>query len=291
MLALAASAWMGACVDFGALGSSDAGPDDAGSDDTGRADVGLSDAAITSEASVADAAAVDAAGPPADAGPAWQLYAKTDSFPNQWNVTSLEVAWTGANAPPPRGILAVAQLNNVDRLLVWTDEGRFYVRAAGAWLAPRTTTAVFPALAGLDFRGCYHQPNEPSPGVEEIVLVDNPKAVLYTYTQADVITFESTVTLSDEPAPYGAPKGSKKLRWVTRSWDPLKADASTYLAEYSAYENDPYVYFFDATARPTNKWLFADAPIFKATTSTPPETAIMSAWRDDAAKTFYMLVR
>ena len=112
---------------------------------------------------------------------------------------------------------------------------------------PDARLLLYGATGDLD-RGCN--------GVEEIVRVANPAACLFSYSAADDGSYQSQSTLADEAGPFGAPKGTKKLRWVTRSWNPLNADASTYLAEYSMYEGDDNVYFFDATALPTNKGLF-----------------------------------
>ncbi|MBK6692136.1 MAG: hypothetical protein IPG50_08020 [Myxococcales bacterium] len=272
-----AIAWLAplACFDLGTLQTDpDAGP--TGSD--ASSDVSPAPPDATPESAPLDSAS------PVDAGPSWRLYSNIDTAAHRtaWTDVDLASVWTGANAPPPRGIVAATKLTNFDRLLVWADDGRFYVQEAGVWKAPQETATVFPTLLGRAFRGAYHQPNKPTPGVEEIVLVDNPAAFLFSYSAADVVSYRSQVTLADEAGPFGAPKGTKKLRWVTRSWNPLNADASTYLAEYSMYEGDDNVYFFDATALPTNKWLFSAAPLFSGKTNVPPKDSIAVGWRDDS---------
>lgn len=268
--------------------------------DAGGRDVATSSDAggsldATTDTSTLDASTRDA-NPPVDAGAPWKLYSNaTGNSPNVWNTVALDIAWSGPNAPPPRGIKAVTQLNDFPRLLVWADDGMFYVRDAAGWRTPQSTATTFPALAGRDFRGCYHQP--PNPGtppanrVEELIFVDNPTAILYNYTALDGIQFVSTVTLTDEGGAYGAPKASKKARWVLRSWDPSKFGTAAYLAEYSGYDNDPNVFFFDATPAPTNKWAFASAPLFQGKTNVPPQQDIMSGWRDDALWINYLVVR
>lgn len=240
-----------------------------------------------SEASPVDAA-VEAA---ADAGAPWKLYANSAVTPNAWTSIDLDVAWTGANARPPRGIMAVTQLTTTDRLLVFADDGFFYTRVSGAWQPRQATDAVFPALKGHDFRGVYHQPNYPSAKVEELTFVDNPLAFQFTYSPEGVVNLEGPpLTMADEGGPYGAPKATKKCRWVTRQWR-LGTSGAGLLTEYSGYDDDPNVYYFDGVPQPAGKWPFADAPLFKGKTGVPPRERIMSGWRDDALEITYLVVK
>ncbi len=235
--------------------------------------------------------------PPADAaidaafaGPSWKLYANSAVTPNAWTSIDLGVAWAGPNAPPPRGIMAVTQLTVSDRLLVWADDGYFYTRADGKWQPRQATDTAFPALKGRDFRGVYHQPNYPTTGVEELTFVDNPTAIQFTYSLEGAINLEGPpLTMADEPPPFGAPKASKKCRWVTRQWK-LGQVGPELLTEYSGYDGDPYVYYYDGTPMPAGKWLFADAPLFKDKTGVPLRERIMSGWRDDKLEITYLVV-
>jgi hypothetical protein len=279
----------GACVDLDALQSSPATPGNT-SGDSGSGAAPQDPVATTVADSGAAAVDLPTDATPNGAGPSWLLYSLAESFPNQWSAAPLAQVWTGANAPPPRGIIAVTQLTLFDRLLVWTDEGKFYVREKGAWQAPQSTATAFPSLAGRDFRGVYHQPRYPSAELEELTFVDNPTAILYSTNYFNVLTYETSVTMQNEPAPYGAPKASKKLRWVSRAWNPGAADAAASLIEFSGYENDDYVYLFDATAQTVNKWLFADAPLFKGKSNVPSQDKIRGAWRDDPQTTTYLIV-
>ncbi len=252
----------------------------------------------TGDANVEDAGPADSATGDAniDAGPPWKLYSNsTMTASTTWNAVALDVAWSGPNAPPPRGIKAVTQLNDFPRLLVWADNGMFYVRDTAGWRPPVATATLFPALAGRDFGACGHQPSTPGTApadrVENLVFTDNPTAILYTYSALDAAQYALTVTMTDETGPYGAPKGTKKTRWVLRIWDPSKYGTAGYLADYSGFDNDPNVFFYDATPAPTNKWLFADAPLFVNKTNVPPQQNIRAAYRDDALGINYLVVR
>jgi hypothetical protein len=305
MAFIGALAWGAGCIDLpGAKPAEDGDPipvtPPAGDAGGGSHDAGpLADArsSVSDGANADDAEPVDAGGADVVTAPPWKLYSNAEGSanPNAWNVVALDVAWSGPNAPPPRGIMAAAQLDDFPRLLVWADDGKFYVRDEGGWRAPVATATAFPALAGRDFRGCYHHPTNPGTApasrVETLTFVDNPTAILYRYTALDAVQFISTVTMIDEPAPYGAPKGSKKARWVISHWNPAKYMTAAYLAEYSGYDGDPYVYFFDATPATTNKWLFANAPLFAGKTNPPPQADIMAGFRDDALAINYLIVR
>lgn len=291
---------LAACLDLSTLDESDGPVDGSRPDAVADSGSNVEGGPILDGAIDLDGAALDGApDTPAtvdggDASTSWKLYVNGDGA-SAWNVVPLDVAWTGANAPPSRGIMAVAQLTDFDRLLVWADDGKFYVRDATTWRTPQTTAVVFPQLAGRDFRGCYHQPSvpntPPASRVESLILVDNPTAILYDYLPDDTVQYTSSVTMTDEPAPYGAMKASKKARWVMRSWRPAQYGSAGYLAEYSGYDNDGNVYFFDATPAPTNKWAFADAPIFAGKTNVPPRVDIMAAWRDDKIGAHYIITR
>lgn len=59
-----------------------------------------------------------------------------------WTKEALSVAWSGANAPPPRGILA-AEAGTTYELMVVVDDGMIYRRVGGAWLAPVSGLGLF----------------------------------------------------------------------------------------------------------------------------------------------------
>jgi len=71
----------------------------------------------------------------------WQHPIGSDS--SAWYRAPLSSAWSGPNAPPPRGITAV-DLTLGDRLLiVFADTGLVYRRLDGNWLPPKTAAELF----------------------------------------------------------------------------------------------------------------------------------------------------
>ena len=300
LVALVVSGTTAGCIDFGGLGASDEpvapGPGDASVSDAGA----LPDAARGGDAAgVTDSGAgLDSGGAPdgatsVDAGLPWKVYTTLDSSSGPFSVLGLDQVWSGPNAPPPRDIMVVTQLDEWDRLLVFSSDGKFYLRADGVWKPPQPIATVFPALAGRDLRGMSHQPaapGSPQPHLENLTFCDDPTAILYTYSGTDGVAFAGQVTMTDEPPPYGAPKGTGRMRWALQYWRPAQFGTAQYLADYYAFDNDPNVYLFDATPAPANKWLFANAPIF-AHANPPPQTSIMAAWRDDKVGANYFVVK
>jgi hypothetical protein len=71
-----------------------------------------------------------------------RMFAPGQAFTRQ----ALSQAWTGADAPPPRGIAAVELIYERDALYVFTDAGRTHARLDGIWQEPGDTTDVFPGV-------------------------------------------------------------------------------------------------------------------------------------------------
>lgn len=272
-------------VEGGSLADGNVGGDGGNVGTDGSADDG---AAL--DADIVDAGGADTT-TPVDAGPSWKLYTRSVFAPTQWNNVPLDAVWTGANAPPPRNIRATVRLTN-GRLLAMTD-AMVYMRDGGTWVTPKTLASTMPLLVGRTFKGARHLSAGADGGgpVDLITFSDYPTAIIYS-TDGDTFTFFDQRTVADSPGPISAPQGSKKSRWVICLIDPSKRGTSAdYLNEYESFVGDPNVYFYDATPAWTNKWLFANAPLFAGTTGTPPETQIESGWHDDSAGVTYLIVR
>src|SRR2546423_1602847 len=88
-----------------------------------------------------DAPPVESA--PVDAGPSWKRY-QYSLLQQTWSdPVLLSDIWTGPNAPPPRGISAAVELADEVRLLVFADDGTFYLQADGDWRPPQRIADAF----------------------------------------------------------------------------------------------------------------------------------------------------
>src|SRR5262245_47784199 len=57
----------------------------------------------------------------------WNLYS-FDMAMGKWSTVALSSVWTDKNAPPTKGILAATHLSHFNKLLVFADNGMFYLQ-------------------------------------------------------------------------------------------------------------------------------------------------------------------
>jgi hypothetical protein len=198
----------------------------------------------SSEAAPVDATA-DAA---VDAGPCWQLHS-FDYFADAWSSVELATIWTGPDAPPPRGIAAATELMDVDRLMVISDDGTYYVRANGAWQPSRKGSDVWPLLpATVDSiynlgHKFYVTLDPAAPNEEKVTFVSGSQAYIYRFIYnadpaKDAIVFDSQVPTKDTDG--GAPQGSQKSTWNFEVADPQNAKPEDRAVLYGAYTDGSF---------------------------------------------------
>lgn len=227
----------------------------------------------------------------ADPGPGWTLYSYSLLSKTWAAPVLLRDAWTGSNAPPPRGIASAVQLVDEDRLLVFADNGNYYLRAAGVW---RTPVPVAQAWAPMTFvpKGAYHVPfafiktvNAGAPNVEGLTFADNPVYFLFNYHPNDTIVFDRTGTTSDED---GGPKQrTGHIAWNFEVLDLGNADPNLRYQLYSLYD-DGFVYLLRADGVFVG-WPIAESPFWKGKTGAAPTTGLTAAYVDQAKGTAYFI--
>lgn len=210
-------------------------------------------------------------------GQSWMLY-RYDLGAGSWSKIALSKVWTGANAPPPYGVVAATQLEHYDRLLVFSSSGRFYLRSNGTWQPPVKTTQAFPALANLSVTGVDQLPSAPGATPdEEITFVANPTAVLYAYHSNDAIVYEKTVTMTDDPAP-AAPQGSGHALYFFERRDANQYGTAGYYYLYSGYD-DGNLYRFDASFT-WKSWPAKQSPMWSGKVGAPDPSTLTAAWTE-----------
>jgi hypothetical protein len=210
--------------------------------------------------------------------PSWNLYTYSMST-GAWSVpTPLSVAWGSANSPSS-GIAAAVMLEHFDRLLVFGENGDFYLRADGAWQPPVPIAEKFPALAGLTLRAVYHVASPPGAELSETITFSaNPIAVAYDYKSNDSVVFLDQVTMQDDPPP-AAPQASGTPLWDFEIRDPsLYGTAAEYFRAYYGYSNGN-LYQFDA-AFVWQSWPYAESPFFKDKVNAPDPLSMRAGYFD-----------
>ena len=222
-----------------------------------------------------------------DAGPSWTLYSY-DTVAQAWSAPArLEDKWSGPNAPPPRGIASVVQLVDDDRLLVFTDDGSYYVRAACQWRAPVQVAQAWAPMAKVP-KGASHVPFAfintvvaDASNNESVVFEDNPVYFLFDYFPDDTIVFRETGTLSDRD---GGPKQrAGTVAWTFEVLDLSNPDAIQRYVSYSLYD-DGRVHALRADGTFVS-WAIAESPFWQGKAGAAPTTGLTAAYFDEAART------
>jgi hypothetical protein len=239
--------------------------------------------------SPADSSAVDvdvvspAPDGPIDAGPTWHRY--SFNFVDQtWSApVRLEDLWAGPNAPPPRGIATAVELSDFDRLLVFSDDGTYYLQADGAWRPPAPIARAWAPMASVP-RSAYHVPyafarlvDPTAPDREGITFLDEPNAFLFYYTKDDRIGFDQSRPLT--PAD-GGPPASAKSRWAFEVLDLANADPAKRYKNFTAYDDGSFVEFDAAFARTITP--LAESFMFKNKANAPDPAVITAAYFDQS---------
>jgi hypothetical protein len=276
-----------ACLDLGGVDEETAGPTTGGGgtggnigdssfpDAPGNGGVAGSDGASGGSAGIASGGT---AGDATGGGPSWTLwtYKLTDGT---WSNMPVSSVWSGPNAPPPAGIVAVTQLEHFDRLLVFGQDGNYYVRADGAWQTPVPISTKFPILAPLTIGSVFHVSSPPGFALdEEVTFVANPTAVVYAYHSNDSVVFVDQVTMTDHPSP-APPQGSGTSVFDFELRDPTKHGQADYYLFYTYY-SDGNFYQFDA-AFDWAKWEVLKSPFWNGKPNAPVPGSIRAAWFDE----------
>lgn len=276
-----------ACLDLGGVDEETAGPTGgSGGSGGGIGDSSFPDAPGNGGVAGSDAASVGGSAGSASGGtagqatggaPSWTLwtYKMADGTWSQLPVSSV---WSGANAPPSSGIVAVTQLEHFDRLLVFGEDGNFYLRADGAWQPPVPISAKFPALAPLTLGTVFHVSSPPSTALdEELTFAANPTAVIYAYHSNDSVVFVDQVTMKDDPSP-APPQNSGTAVFDFEIRDPAKYGQADYYIFYTFYD-DGNLYRFNA-AFDWLKWPVLASPFWNGKPNAPNPSSLRAAWFD-----------
>lgn len=219
--------------------------------------------------------------------PTWTLYARFDQRDPPWGEpVSLDAFFgTQPNAPPPRDISTISYASSIDRLLVFTNDGRLFVRAGLTWLPPVPANSVFTTLGVSVPRSGYVLP-ERDGGTSSVTvtLVDNPTAYLFTYDGTAVAPLGTPVTLDDVDG--GPPQASGRVDWDFEVYQPPSNVSPETLNVYVAYGSD--IYGFDVDVK-WSKWTPATFPYFAGDGAPPPER-VRAAFYDSRGKILYMVV-
>jgi hypothetical protein len=216
----------------------------------------------------------------ASAAPSWNLHTYTAAT-GAWTSIPLSSVWAGAHAPPTSGIKAATQLEHFDRLLIFGDDGNFYLRADGVWQPPVPIAEKFPALAAVEIGSVQHVSSPPDqPAKEEgLTFIVNPVAYIYEYHSNDALVFVEQVPLPEDP-PKGPPVKTETAIFDFELRDPTKYALAADYYEFFTYYSDGYLYRFDA-AFVWEAWPILSSPFWSGKPDAPDPGSIRAGWYEE----------
>jgi hypothetical protein len=127
-----------------------------------------------------------------------RVHSRVFPGPGSWSADIASNVFTGANAPPPTGIVEAEHAVGQNRLLVWRSDGTFYQRRDGAWDAPIATSAKFESFPpGANVAMALAWRDTIADSIETLLITSDespPRAWIY-----DLMPTGGTIFLSDGP--------------------------------------------------------------------------------------------
>ncbi len=160
--------------------------------------------------------------------------------------TPLSISWTGANAPPPRGILAADSQRDGLRLVVFTDAngGTAHIRNGESWVSG-PTSELFPGLPGAAVNtAVFYQSEADGPhtlGVSVRGAGTTKLAYYFTLSSTDEITADAgnPYTIMAAGDPDAAAQESTDCDWEL-SVQKAFLGTPSWVVFWRSYEADIY---------------------------------------------------
>jgi hypothetical protein len=225
-----------------------------------------------------------------DSGPSWKRYALRFSA-MRWDPPALLTdLWNAPNAPPPRGIVTAVQLIDVERLIVFADDGNVYVQSGATWRPPVPITRAWAPLRGPP-AAAFHVPfafiktvAPDASDVEGITLLDSPNAFNFSYTHDDHVLFVESRPLTKED---GGPPVDVRASWSFEYLDLENADPAQHYKNYTLYQNGTlYEFWADFSYHSV---AVTESPMFENQPNAPVPSTVAAAYFDQAGGIAYFI--
>ena len=213
--------------------------------------------------------------------PSWHRYSFTMAT-GTWSSALLSSVWTGANAPPPSGVVATCHLDHFDKLLVFTADGMLHIQESSVWLPPVPAQSKFPEITNpAHLAGVYHVPSDwnlnpmAMPLLERLTFIDNPTYWGYNFTANNTAALVTQGIAKDEASP-GPPQASGRTQWFFEVWNKTQIGQADGFALWSAY-GDGNVYKLTADLA-WSKWPVESGPIWAGKPGAPDWASLKAAY-------------
>jgi hypothetical protein len=210
-----------------------------------------------------------------DAGPPLNMYTYAIQT-NRWSKNPLSAYFNGPNAPPVTGIVAAVKLIDIDRLLVFTADDKYYWRKDGVWQPPSTVAEKWAPMTKSP-RGVTHIPYywkqtlaPPQQDTEDLTVIDNPTFYIFKYQKTDAIVFQNSDLIN--PKDGGEPVRTNKLLWSYELPDLGNPNGAERYQFWDLYD-DGFLYEINAAIE-IKKWPLATSPFWLNHPEAPPANGV-----------------
>jgi hypothetical protein len=223
------------------------------------------------------------------------LYWRSFPTPGNWSRAAVSTVWSGANAPPPTGIVSAEETSTGSRLMVFTSNGNYHEFRGGAWQTPVAATARFGAnLASTAISATSTGRFQPEGDTLIITSNENPpRGWQYLLPESGELNLSaSPFFVTDESSmPNAPPQHTTPMTWgfgETRAPYPTTPDAHVAWKRvnglvYQLWFGTGYEYPFAPTPDTTS-------PLVAGTAGTPPPPSqIVAAFYRVSNQTVYVV--
>ncbi|HPB99325.1 MAG TPA: MopE-related protein, partial [Polyangiaceae bacterium] len=209
-----------------------------------------------------------------------------------WSSQWLSEVWTGTHAPPRcADVRATAFLSDINRLLVFTADGKLYWQKNGAWMPPIMASDRFPSLP-TPVDAVYQLPLSlfGSDLGATLTFGAVPYAYQYVYDHNDGVTKGDTfpILMQDGTSEGGPNQNQWPARWSLEYIDPSLWGQSND-AVYLYFEHDDHrVYKFNAAFVWTS-WPVTESPLWSGKAYAPSPGTCVAGFAEQNPKKAYLV--
>lgn len=222
-----------------------------------------------------------------------------------WTRIALSQLWTGANAPPPRGIVAATHTVDQNVTMVFTEDGMFYRQTGTTWATPVLASSLFgdsgaaPKFDSININSfvVWHSQVSTSTPHSIQILTKLPNtttkaAFAYDMTFAGAITFQGSGYVGAESESDAPPQQNTDTAFGVVD-QPAYLGTAGWILFYSQYGDAVYKWNGGCPSPQTECWTkwtpASTAPFYLPATGAPVPASVVTAYKNASTGTLYIL--
>ncbi len=207
---------------------------------------------------------------------------------DSWTAVLLDAVWPGPNAPPcDFEVLAATYIEPWDQLFVFSADGNYYRRVAGAWDTPQSVAATFPVLDGELVTSLHSVPPLNGSATCDLSFSGIGVAYIYNAYEDGSVTYLDTVALTND---LGAgPAQADELRdWAAGMSEPALVGMDAEWWYLWGRYTDAKVYRLNG-GEEWQQWPQNDNMLFSGQIGQPDPATLEAGWGSEALDRLYLV--